>query len=308
MAKKSAQRRPGPTRKSTKRQTAGVHVDVKVGILHTIADAIYSTTAGKVREAVANARDNDATWIVIMVDRTTRTLTIYDNGCGITQARIKEVFDSIGYGLLQDVSETKLSYFGIGLMSIFQLGESVHLFTRPVSEGRTNLVQVNAKAIFDRAKRKESISYLTQQIQLTEGDAAMRDALPAPVLDDFLAQEPFAGSHETFTEIVVEGVSDADLDTMCDPAFEDELRKLLPLRVDREEPFLKRFTGKAKPKDIREILNSQDYCQTIDVYFGVVGEQEPRQLWKYFPRFRADLRFPDDNIYVGTTVPILVEQ
>ena len=79
-----------------------VDVDVKVKILHTIAKAIYATPIGKIREAVANAMDNEATWIIILADRTTKSLCIYDNGHGISKAHFQEIFKSIGYGLLSD--------------------------------------------------------------------------------------------------------------------------------------------------------------------------------------------------------------
>jgi len=59
------------TRTSTEKPPRGnIHVDFKINILHTIADAIYATAAGKVREAVANSRDNGASWVVIVLDQT----------------------------------------------------------------------------------------------------------------------------------------------------------------------------------------------------------------------------------------------
>ena len=64
--------------------TEELPVDVKVAILHTIADAIYATPTGKIREAVANARDNNATWIIILVDQTRKSICLFDNGPGIT--------------------------------------------------------------------------------------------------------------------------------------------------------------------------------------------------------------------------------
>jgi HSP90 family molecular chaperone len=73
-------------------------VDFKINILHTIADAIYATPAGKIREAVANSRDQSATWVAIALDQTNRRLSIFDNGSGITRKRFGEIFDNIGYG------------------------------------------------------------------------------------------------------------------------------------------------------------------------------------------------------------------
>jgi len=278
-----------------------VDVDVKVGILHTVANAIYATPVGKIREAVANALDNDATWIVILADRITKTLCIYDNGHGITVDRFKEIFKSIGYGLLSTDQKTKLSYFGLGLMSIFQLGDKIKLFTRPRREQEVLVLEVDTNAIFDPANKDKSISTLSDYISLNTADKKLSATSSPPLLDDFL-EKNLGGKPQSFTEILIEEVKSEDLETICHPEFVDELRKALPLRVELNEPFLKQFTGR-KGKKIKALLKSEKFCPTINVYFDVRGESsiddtegEIRQLWKYFPRFRSDLEFPDANL------------
>lgn len=288
-------------------------VDVKVGILHTVANAIYATPTGKIREAVANARDNEATWIVIVADWTTNTICIYDNGHGIQVNRFEEIFQSIGYGLLSMDPKTKLSYFGLGLMSIFQLGDKIKLFTRSREKKELLLLEVDTKAIFDPDNRDKSITTLTDYIALERVEENQRDASLAPKLDDFL-EKKLGGKPESFTEIVIEDVNDEDLETICSPDFVDELRKVLPLRVEPGEPFLKQIAGNKRNK-IRALLNSETFCPTIDVYFGVRGEvaiegleedmeeqlpieEEVGQIWKYFPKFRTDLEFLEANVWI----------
>jgi len=156
-----------------------IQVEVKIGILHTIADAIYATPAGKIREAVSNARDNNASWIVILADRTTNSLTFFDNGNGITQDRFLEIFKSIGWGLLRNQPDTKLSYFGLGLMSIFQLGESFSLFTKPKNSKEYNFLGINTKGIFDKKNDNKSISFLQRYFDLTPTSEKSRKALCA---------------------------------------------------------------------------------------------------------------------------------
>ncbi len=102
----------------------------------------------------------------------------------------------------------------------------------------------------------------------------------------------------SFTEIVIEDIKKEDLNTICQDEFIKELQKVLPLRIQEDEPFLKRITGK-KSKEIRKIFDNKDFCKTIDVFFGIQEEDKIEQLWKYFPAFRSDLTFPDDNVYVG---------
>jgi len=275
-----------------------LNVNVKVGILHTIADVIYATPAGKIREAVANARDNDATWIIILVDQTKKSICIFDNGVGITRKRFQEIFESIGYGMLKLAPEKKLSYFGLGLMSIFQLGNNINIYTRPKGEKSIHLLEVDTKAIFDKKNEEKHISSLSNSIVLRETDEPTRRESTSSLLTDEINAR-FKGQLTSFTEIIIEGVSSDDLSTICTDEFIEDLRKVLPLRVQQDEPFLKRITGD-KIKNIKSILENPEYCKPIDVFFGTQEESEIEQLWKYFPAFRSDVTFPDDNVYVGT--------
>ena len=299
MGKKSLdQRRKGG--RSLSKKEVKLQVDVKVGILHTIADAIYPTPAGKIREAVANAQDNRASWIVIYADRTAGTLSLFDNGSGITSERFKLIFKSIGLGLLDKV-DGKLSYFGLGLMSVFRLGQRVRIFTRPTREDDILLVNVKTDAIFDPANKEKSISFLDACVSPVKAVTTIdRASSPAPVLNDVLREEPFNGVPDGFTEFVIEGVSSSDLETICSQDFEMELRKLLPLRPEKDEPFLRRFPSKRTRDRVIQVIEDGELCPVIDVFFGVEGEREIHQLWKYFPLFRADLTFADDNVLTGT--------
>ena len=279
-----------------------IDIDVKVGILHTIANAIYATPAGKVREAVANAADNEATWILIVADQTTNTLCIFDNGRGISVARFQEIFKSIGYGLLSTLSETKLSYFGLGLMSIIQLGTRTKIFTRSKEQKTKIGLLVESDNFFKDENRDKSIKELKDFVKFI--DPSERRVSNAPLLDSYIERE-FSGLPPSFTEIVIEEVKEADMNAICSSGFMEELRKILPLRVEADEPFLKRFTG-VKGAEIRNLLDNKIFCRTIDVFFGIRGEgteENPEeyisQLYKYFPRFRSDICFPDSNVYVG---------
>lgn len=285
-----------------------VDVDVKVKILHTIARAIYATPIGKIREAVANAMDNEATWVIILADRTTNSLCIYDNGQGISKSRFQEIFKSIGYGLLTDEPGAKLSYFGLGLMSIFQLGKNVKIFTRPKGEQDIVVLNVRAEEFFSKENQDKSIKELREYVNF--GHPEERRTLNAPLLDNFI-QRKFGEMPSHFTEIVIEEVKEEELDIICDPSFTTDIRKVLPLRVEHDEPFLKRFVGE-KGHEIKRLLENKTFCPTIDVFFGIKGEtieetepddtivkeDELKQLWKYFPKFRSDIIFPDSNIYL----------
>lgn len=294
-----------PNNKSTPKQSQEklsvenqLHMGVKVGLLHTTANAIYPTPAGKIREAAANAQDNGASWMVIYSDRTAKTLSLFDNGSGITPERFKLIFESIGSALLSGL-EGKLSYFGLGLMSVFKLGKTIKIFTRPRGERDILLVEIDAAAIFDEKNKDENISFLDSCIKpiriVTPIDRA---ASPAPILDDILSEELFGGFPDSYTEIVIEEVS-SDLDATTTPDFEEELRKLLPLKYEKDEPFLQKFENKETRDRVIRVLDNKDYCPTIDVFLGIEGEREVHQLWKYFPKFRANLTFAADSVRTG---------
>ncbi len=298
MVKKKIQRKKSGQASKKSRRQQELNFDVKVGILHTIAEAIYSTRGGKIREAVANARDNEASWIIIIVDQTMRSLHLFDNGTGISEKRFHEIFKSIGYGLLRNADDKKLSYFGLGLMSIFQLGKKVKMFSRPCGEKQIYKLEVDTASIFSEGNEDNSISSLKTFISLHESDESEMSSASTTLLSQSLKENPFKHNLNSFTEIIIEDIRLEDMEAICDDDFVKELRKILPLRPEKDEPFLKRLTGE-KAKDVKKIMQNEEFCKTIDVYFGIEEDNTLEQLWKYFPAFRADLTFPDDNIYVG---------
>ena len=131
--------------KEDDKKIPALDISVKVAILHTIAKSIYPSTTRKIREAIANSLDNNASWFILYADREARTLSLFDNGHGITKDKFKDIFNSLGYGLLR--YETKLSYFGLGLISIFQLGERAKIFTRAIDQDDILCLDVKASEI-----------------------------------------------------------------------------------------------------------------------------------------------------------------
>lgn len=293
-------------------------VDVKINILHTIADAIYSTPEGKIREAVANSRDRSATWVVIALDQTNRRLSIFDNGSGITRQRFTEIFDNIGYGCADNLNGPTLSYFGLGLMSVFQLGNSVKIYTRPQGTRKVLFLPVQTGSIFDKANKGKSIRDMSNFMgPVQDAKESDRKKASLDILTSMFSTDAPVSMPESFTEIIIEDIRLDVIEEMSSSEFRETLSQMLPLRARDDEPFLKRFTG-PKGREVAKLISNPAYCKTIDVYFGVqeqVGTQEETseedeislsddegipQLWKYFPKFKSSISFPDDNVYVGT--------
>lgn len=293
--------------RASRAKAVNIRVDVKINILHTIADVIYATSAGKVREAVANSRDNDATWVIIVLDQTNRRLSILDNGSGISRKRFAEIFENIGTSLFSHSKDTKLSYFGLGLISIFQLGNRVKLFTRPKGLKEVLYLEIDSGSIFSKANKDKSISELNNFIgPLRRASVNERRKASLQPLNSILDAGSPVHLPSSFTEIIVEDIARDVVEEMGSQDFKTELRQILPVpakhTVDETEPFLDRITGKRRTRLIN-LLESSDYCKAVDVYFGIQEELEdateiPR-LWKYFPLFSSRIQFPGQNVSVG---------
>ncbi|MEO5359393.1 MAG: ATP-binding protein [Nitrospirota bacterium] len=105
-------------------------VKMRMGILHTIAESIYSGLNGRIREAVANSIDNKASNFIIYLDRTTRTVSLFDDGNGISREKFNDIFNNLGLGLDRNKIDA-VSYFGLGLMSVIRLGNQASIITKP---------------------------------------------------------------------------------------------------------------------------------------------------------------------------------
>lgn len=274
-------------------------ISVKVAILHTIAKTIYPSAARKIREAVANAMDNEATWFVIYANRETNTLSLFDNGNGITRERFEEIFKSLGYGLLKDVANSKLSYFGLGLMSIFRLGKKAKIFTKSISENVLLYLDVETSKIFDKKNEDKPIDFLKECISLTTDGYQQRLASPAPSIDTYISSTLFDKMPDSYTEIVIEDVYQQDFDEITSTNFEIELKQLLPLAPEDADPFLRRIKDPKKRQEIRAIFKNKKYFPTLDVYFGIEEEKALTKIWKYFPDFKQELDFKEADIEIG---------
>ena len=53
-----------------------IQVDMRIGILDTIAKSIYAEPKVKIREAVANSMDNEASWFIMYMDTPSRSISV----------------------------------------------------------------------------------------------------------------------------------------------------------------------------------------------------------------------------------------
>ena len=114
------------------------------GLLAVLADNLYSTPVVALRELVQNAHDSctrrqledtlERPRIVVEADRDARTLTITDNGAGLTRDEVQQYLATLGAGytrLLREEhgSEDLIGAFGLGFLSAYVIAERVVVTT-----------------------------------------------------------------------------------------------------------------------------------------------------------------------------------
>ena len=271
------------------------NVQIRVQILNTIARSIYSDSRVKIREAVANSMDNEATWFILYADRPSRTVSLMDNGTGITRGRFDSILQNIGYGIGKKERYSN-SYFGLGLMSILELGKKAIIITRSKEEGEIIKVEVASEEIFGEGMESEPISAIGEVIKFyRNNDLSERESVS--ILSGNEISNLFGGFPAHFTEIILQDIEENEFSKIISTEYEIDLRKILPLKVQEKEPFFKSIKDPVALKWILDKLSDREYCPTIDVYMGISdGAKELAQIWKYYPDFRSDLEVGKTDI------------
>jgi hypothetical protein len=112
---------------------------VDVNVINHLGVGLYSSTPAALTELVANAWDADATKVQITVSPATHSITIEDDGHGMTAADIQNKFLNVGYSRRQSSAKGKLSDSGrrrvmgrkgIGKLSMFALADHLKISSK----------------------------------------------------------------------------------------------------------------------------------------------------------------------------------
>jgi molecular chaperone HtpG len=132
------------------------------GLLKVLAESLYSTKKVAIRELIQNAHDScirrrvetrDALYeprIDISIDPDARTVTIKDNGAGLTADGVRTYLSTIGRSYTRQLGEDLsilspeqasqlIGQFGMGFLSAFLVASEVVLTTRNVEAGSPTL-------------------------------------------------------------------------------------------------------------------------------------------------------------------------
>lgn len=109
---------------------------ISLNVLNHLGLNLYSNVPAVLSEVVANSYDADAERVEITVDPAKGTVTILDDGHGMTRAEVNARFLNVGYERREDGAATTPKHHravmgrkGIGKLSLFSIANTVEVYT-----------------------------------------------------------------------------------------------------------------------------------------------------------------------------------
>jgi len=148
---------------------------IDLNVLNHLGLGLYSSTPAVLTEIIANAYDAEATEVIIEMDQSQNTITITDNGHGMTSEDLQNKFLNVGYAR-RNHSEFTLNEKrrvmgrkGIGKLAMFSLAKIVNISTK--QEGADAIgISVNVEELKQTIddKKEYQLNPLTPSNKLTD--------------------------------------------------------------------------------------------------------------------------------------------
>src|SRR5579862_3057647 len=138
-------------------------MSLSLNVLNHLGIGLYSNVPAVLSEIVANAWDADASWVTIDIDRDNKTITVYDDGIGMTRSDINAKYLMVGYCKREAEpprtakGRTPMGRKGIGKLSVFAIADVVEIYS--VKDGQKNALRMSLQAIKDQIKAQDSGIY-----------------------------------------------------------------------------------------------------------------------------------------------------
>ena len=152
---------------------------VDLNVLDHLADGLYSSLAAVLTEAVANAWDADASKVA--VDLGDDTLTITDNGVGMTQTDVNDRYLRVGYRRRNDGDASPggravMGRKGIGKLSLVSIADTITVVTKKKGSAAVGLqIEVpELRAAMKRSEPQYEPRALTEEEVDFDGDSGTR--------------------------------------------------------------------------------------------------------------------------------------
>ncbi len=145
-----------------------LRMQISLNTLQHLGMNLYSNVPAVLSEIVANAWDADASRVAINIDSDTSTITIEDNGCGMTRAQVIDHFLVIGFqrrkvqGLKTEKGRSPMGRKGIGKLSAFSVASVVDVYTS--GGGETTAFRLDRAAIQDETSLNAERAYLPEEL------------------------------------------------------------------------------------------------------------------------------------------------
>jgi Histidine kinase-, DNA gyrase B-, and HSP90-like ATPase len=143
--------------------------DVDVNVINHLGVGLYSSTPAALTELVANAWDADATEVSIDIDPVAETITIQDDGHGMTPTEIQDRFLKVGYSRrgpkgsnCKSASGKRqvMGRKGIGKLSMFALADELIISSQTTASGPVGFtIDV---PVFKKALAEHKLSFLPE--------------------------------------------------------------------------------------------------------------------------------------------------
>lgn len=118
--------------------------DVDVNVINHLGVGLYSSTPAALTELVANAWDADASNVYITIDAAAKTITVEDDGHGMSAENIKRKFLNVGYSRRTHSKNKQFSdggtrrvmgRKGIGKLAMFALADLITVTSQEENSG-----------------------------------------------------------------------------------------------------------------------------------------------------------------------------
>ena len=134
---------------------------ISLNVLNHLGINLYSNIPAVISEVIANAWDADATRVEINFDTEEKSITISDNGCGMSLKDINHKYLYVGYQRRESSNQytpknrKPMGRKGIGKLSLFSIANKIHI--QSIKDGEKNALLMNAENIEKEIKNDKSI-------------------------------------------------------------------------------------------------------------------------------------------------------
>lgn len=147
-------------------------MSITLNVLNHLGINLYSNVPSVLSEVVANAWDADAKTVYVSFDSEGKTISIVDDGCGMSLDDINKHYLSVGYekrenGGLSPLSGRKyMGRKGIGKLSMFSIAKTIDVITR--KNGCLSSFRMNVDDITNAISQKDGANYHPTDLKIPD--------------------------------------------------------------------------------------------------------------------------------------------